>query len=101
MFLLSGKVPTSDPDDPRYAKDWCDLLFLAYNIVFFSCFRQLVTVNICRPVAKYYGLKKEAKLDRFGEQGYAVVYFLLTGAWGFVSLIRAAGPALLTAHFSA
>ncbi|KAJ7908263.1 longevity assurance proteins LAG1/LAC1 [Mycena leptocephala] len=83
MFLLSGKVPTSDPDDPRYAKDWCDLLFLAYNIVFFSCFRQLVTVNICRPVAKYYGLKKEAKLDRFGEQGYAVVYFLLTGAWGF------------------
>ncbi|KAJ6539437.1 TLC domain-containing protein [Mycena capillaripes] len=83
LFLLSGKVPTSDPDDPRYAKDWCDLLFLAYNIVFFSCFRQLVTVNLFRRIAKYFGLKKEAKLDRFGEQGYAVVYFGLTGAWGF------------------
>ncbi|KAJ7498822.1 longevity assurance proteins LAG1/LAC1 [Mycena latifolia] len=78
-----GPVPTSDPDDPRYAKGWCDLMFLAYNIVFFSCFRQLITVNLFRPIAKYFGLKKEAKLDRFGEQGYAVVYFLLSGAWGF------------------
>ncbi|KAJ7665528.1 TLC domain-containing protein [Mycena rosella] len=83
VFLISHRVPTSDPDDPRYAKGWCDLLFLAYNIVFFSCFRQLITVNLCRRIAKYFGLKKEAKLDRFGEQGYAIVYFLLSGAWGF------------------
>ncbi|KAJ7180187.1 longevity assurance proteins LAG1/LAC1 [Mycena crocata] len=83
IFLISHLVPTSDPDDPRYAKGWCDLLFLAYNIVFFSCFRQLVTVNLFRRIAKYFGIKKEAKLDRFGEQGYAVVYFLLSGAWGF------------------
>ncbi|KAJ7682702.1 TLC domain-containing protein [Mycena polygramma] len=82
MFLLSGRVPTSSPDDPRYAKDWCDLLFIAYNIIFFSCFRQLVTVNMFRRIAKHFGIKKEAKLDRFGEQGYAVVYFGITGAWG-------------------
>ncbi|KAJ7094674.1 longevity assurance proteins LAG1 LAC1, partial [Mycena belliarum] len=83
IFLISHRVPTSDPNDPRYAKGWCDLVFLAYNVIFFSCFRQLITVNLCRPIAKYFGLKKEAKLDRFGEQGYAVVYFLLSGAWGF------------------
>ncbi|KAJ7276490.1 TLC domain-containing protein [Mycena haematopus] len=82
MFLLSGKVQTSDPDDPRYAKDWRDLLFLAYNIVFFSCFRQLITVTMFKRIAKYFGIKKEAKLDRFGEQGYAMVYFGITGAWG-------------------
>ncbi|KAJ7368394.1 longevity assurance proteins LAG1/LAC1 [Mycena albidolilacea] len=82
IFLLSGKIATSDPDDPRYAKDWCDLLFLAYNVIFFSCFRQLVTVIMFRRIAKYFGIKKEAKLDRFGEQGYAVVYFGITGAWG-------------------
>ncbi|KAJ7457266.1 longevity assurance proteins LAG1/LAC1 [Mycena galericulata] len=82
IFLISHKVPTSDPNDPRYAKGWCDLLFLAYNIVFFSCFRQFLTEVLFRRIARYFGLKKEAKLDRFGEQGYAVVYFALSGAWG-------------------
>ncbi|KAJ7668041.1 TLC domain-containing protein [Mycena rosella] len=83
IFLVSHRVPKSDPDDPRYAKGWCDLVFLAYNIVFFSCFRQLITVNLSRPLAKNFGLKKETKLARFGEQSHAVVYFLLSGAWGF------------------
>ncbi|KAJ7764969.1 longevity assurance proteins LAG1 LAC1 [Mycena maculata] len=83
IFLITHLVPTSDPDDPRYAKGWCDLLFIAYNIVFFSCFRQLVTVTLFRRIAKYFRIKKEAKLDRFGEQGYAVVYFAIFGAWGF------------------
>ncbi|KAK7061805.1 TLC domain-containing protein [Favolaschia claudopus] len=88
LFLLSGKVPTSRPEDPRYAKDWCDLLFIVYNIVFFSCFRQVVTLKMCRPFAQYFGIRKEAKLDRFGEQGYAVVYFGITGAWGLRIMSR-------------
>ncbi|KAJ7047274.1 longevity assurance proteins LAG1 LAC1 [Mycena alexandri] len=83
IFLLSHRIPTSDPADPRYSKGWYDLLFIAYNIVFFSCFRQLITVTLFGRVAKYFRIKKEAKVDRFGEQGYALVYFFLTGAWGF------------------
>ncbi|KAJ7758965.1 longevity assurance proteins LAG1 LAC1 [Mycena maculata] len=85
IFLISHLVPTSDPEDPRYAKGGCDLLFIAYNIVFFSCFRQLVTVTLCRRIAKYFHIHKQAKVDRFGEQGYAVIYFAIFGAWGFVS----------------
>lgn len=85
FFLISYYLPTSAPNDPRYAKGYFDFLFLAYYIVFFSFFRQLITVNVCRPVARYFGIKREAKLDRFGEQGYAVVYFAVFGAWGFVS----------------
>jgi len=84
-FFLSGHIPTSAPHDPRYAKSYHDLIFIAYNIVFFSFVRQLITVNLCRPVAKYFRLKREAKIDRFGEQGYALVYFMIFGAWGFVS----------------
>ncbi|KAJ7485669.1 longevity assurance proteins LAG1/LAC1 [Mycena latifolia] len=82
IFLISHRAPTSDPNDSRYEKGWCDFLFLAYNIVFFACLRQLLTVNLFRRLARYFGLKKQTKLDRFGEQGYAVVYFLLSGAWG-------------------
>ncbi|KAJ7158694.1 TLC domain-containing protein [Mycena filopes] len=83
LFLISNKIPTSEPADPRYAKSWADLLFIAYYIVASACFRQIVVVSLCRRVAKYFGVKKEAKLVRFGEQGYALVYFALFGTWGF------------------
>ncbi|PBL02421.1 longevity assurance proteins LAG1/LAC1 [Armillaria gallica] len=82
FFLLSHYIPTSTLDDPRYQKGWFDLAFIAYHIVFWSMVRQFVTINICRPIAKYYGIRKEGKLDRFGEQGYAVFYFFIMGCWG-------------------
>ncbi|EEB94864.1 hypothetical protein MPER_06257, partial [Moniliophthora perniciosa FA553] len=74
---------SSPPEDPRYAKSYFDLLFVAYHVVFFSFVRQVITINLCRPLAKRFGIRKETKLDRFGEQGYAVVYFLVMGAWGY------------------
>ena len=86
LFLLSGRVPSSPADKPLYAKTYEDLLFIAFYIVFFSFVRQLIAVKACRPVARYFGIKREAKLDRFGEQGYALVYFMVFGAWGYVSL---------------
>ncbi|KAK0191074.1 longevity assurance proteins LAG1/LAC1 [Armillaria mellea] len=82
FFLLSHYIPTSTPNDPRYQKGWFDLVFIAYHIVFWSMVRQFVTINICRPIARYYGIRKEAKFDRFGEQGYAVFYFFIMGCWG-------------------
>ncbi|KAG5639274.1 hypothetical protein H0H81_004935 [Sphagnurus paluster] len=70
FFFLSGYLLDSKPDDPRYAKSYLDLVFLVYNIVFFSMVRQLIAVKTCRPIAKYFGLKRETKIDRFGEQDY-------------------------------
>jgi len=86
LFLLSGRVPSSPSDKPLYAKSYEDLLFIAYYIVFFSLLRQLIAVKTCRPIARYFGIKRQAKLDRFGEQGYALAYFVVFGAWGFVSV---------------
>ncbi|KAG6873753.1 hypothetical protein C0995_011572 [Termitomyces sp. Mi166 len=83
FFLISGLVPTSSPDDPRYQKTYLDLIFIAYNVVFFSLVRQLVVVKLCTPIAKFFGLRKRGKIDRFGEQGYALVYFGFFGAWGY------------------
>ncbi|KIY74030.1 longevity assurance proteins LAG1/LAC1 [Cylindrobasidium torrendii FP15055 ss-10] len=82
FFLLSNFVPTSKPDDPRYQKGYSDLVFIAYYIFFWSMVRQLITINLCHPLARRYGLRKEAKLDRFGEQGYAMIYFFIMGFWG-------------------
>ncbi|KAI3612341.1 hypothetical protein WG66_012183 [Moniliophthora roreri] len=83
FFLLSNPVKSSPPEDLRYAKSYFDLLFIAYHIVFFSFVRQVITISLCRPLAKRFGIRKETKLDRFGEQGYAVVYFLIMGAWDY------------------
>ncbi|RDB22598.1 Sphingosine N-acyltransferase lac1 [Hypsizygus marmoreus] len=99
FFLISGRIPTSTPDDPRYAKTYQDLVFLAYNIIFFSLFRQLITVTLCRPIAKYFGIKREAKIDRFGEQGYALVYFMLSGAWGYRIMTQLPTDWYRTEHF--
>jgi very-long-chain ceramide synthase len=84
LFILTGYVAGSSEDDPRYAKTWYDLAFIGYYIVFFSFVRQVIAVNIARRVARSYGIRKEGKLERFGEQFYAMIYFTTTGLLGYV-----------------
>ncbi|KAI0750712.1 longevity assurance proteins LAG1/LAC1 [Daedaleopsis nitida] len=82
LLFISHRIPTSSEDDPRYRKGYLDLVFLAYYVVFWSFVRQTFTLYVFRPLARWFGLKKEAKLDRFAEQGYAVVYWGGMAAWG-------------------
>jgi hypothetical protein len=74
--------PTDDSADPRYRKGWLDLVFVAYYVVFFSFVRQFIFYKVCFPIAQYFGIRKKDKLARFGEQGYAIIYFSFFGAWG-------------------
>ncbi|KAJ3538718.1 hypothetical protein NM688_g6480 [Phlebia brevispora] len=82
LIFISHRVPTSSPEDPRYQKGYGDLLFIVYYIVVWSFVRQAITLYICRPLARASGIRKEAKIDRFGEQAYAVIYFGFNGVWG-------------------
>lgn len=84
FIFLSNPVPGPTPGERRYAKSWWDLAFIGYYIVFWSMVRQSL-VPVMKKMARSYGIKKPAKLDRFGEQGYAVIYFSFTGIWGVVS----------------
>lgn len=86
LFLISGRLDHFSDDDPRYRKTYWDLAFVAYYIVFFSLFREVIATNLARRVGRYYGLRKPGKLDRFGEQAHAFVYFTIMGAWGFVRI---------------
>ncbi|TFY50933.1 hypothetical protein EVJ58_g10825 [Rhodofomes roseus] len=45
LLFISHYIPTSSPDDPRYAKGYLDLVFIAYYIVFWSWVRQVVTLH--------------------------------------------------------
>lgn len=94
LLFISHPSPASSPDDPRYTKGPLDFVFIAYYIIFWSFVRQSITIYLSHPVARFYGMKKRTKLDRFGEQGYAMLYFAFTGFWGIVgsSLQYAALP---------
>ena len=84
VFIISGHIPTSSPSDPLYRKTWWDLPFIAYYIVVFSFIRETLSIKISRPLARYYGIRNENKMDRFAEQMYALVYFTVFGTWGYV-----------------
>ena len=98
LIFISHPIPNPNPNpnpppppppssDPRYAKSHLDLPFLTYHIILFSFLRQTITTTLCRPLARYFGIRKPAKIDRFGEQGYALVYFGGMGVWGLVSFL--------------
>jgi hypothetical protein len=95
FFLLSGYIPDSKPNDPQYQKTWWDSVFLAYYVVFFSFVRQAI-FSVSRPIAVYFGIKKRAKIARFGEQAYAFFYFMVFGAWGLVCFVHVVWSSHLT-----
>lgn len=74
--------PTDDPNDLHYRKGYLDIVFVAYYVIFFSFLRQSVILYLCRPFAQRFGIRKEAKLARFGEQGYAVFCAIIASLWG-------------------
>ncbi|KAJ6626537.1 TLC domain-containing protein, partial [Mycena sp. CBHHK59/15] len=67
-----------------YAKGYGDLALLAYTVVLFSFLRLVLSHYAFPALARSRGITKKTKLLRFGEQGYAVVYFAVFGAWGYV-----------------
>ena len=61
-----------------------DLAFVASYLVFWSFMRQVFILHIFRHFGRWHGIKK-SKSDRFGEQGYAIVYWGTMSVWGYVS----------------
>ncbi|KAK4050703.1 sphingosine N-acyltransferase lag1 [Microbotryomycetes sp. JL201] len=80
-----GQAPQdglSNLGSARYGKGPLDLCFLSFYIIVFSFLRQSLTEYTLRPFAKSLGLKSDAKVVRFMEQSYAIVYFTASGALG-------------------
>ncbi|KAL4076069.1 longevity assurance proteins LAG1 LAC1 [Scleroderma citrinum] len=81
LLFISYPI-TSSSGDVRYAKGYLDLAFIAYHIIVWSFVRQAFIIHLCRPIARYFKIKRQSTLDRFGEQGYALMYFAIMGLWG-------------------
>lgn len=85
LLFISHRIPDSPVENPTYQKGYLDFVFVAFYVVVWSFIRQSITLYTFHPLARYFGIKKPAKLDRFGEQGYAVIYFSLMSILGLVS----------------
>ncbi|KAH8924098.1 longevity assurance proteins LAG1/LAC1 [Atractiella rhizophila] len=89
------------PEDtvPKYGKGAKDILLLLFGIVFFSFLRESFTQWVCRPFAEWMGIKSEAKLARFKEQAYTVLYFSCSSIAGFYVMSRTQTWWYDTKHF--
>ncbi|KAJ7836057.1 TLC domain-containing protein, partial [Mycena olivaceomarginata] len=64
-----------------YLKGPLDLLLLGHLVVLFSFIRLVLSHCAFPALARRWGVTKQGKIERFGEQGYAVVYFAAMGVW--------------------
>ncbi|OLL26597.1 Sphingosine N-acyltransferase lac1 [Neolecta irregularis DAH-3] len=69
-----------------YSKGLHDITFVIFYIIVFSAFREFVMHEILKPLAKLNGLRNPAKVLRFMEQGYSLVYFSLSTAFGLYNM---------------
>ncbi|KAM0747143.1 LAG1-domain-containing protein [Meredithblackwellia eburnea MCA 4105] len=85
FLLVSYELPPRIDDPPgfiRCRKGPLDLLFLPFWVVAFSFIRQGLTQWVVKPFGKKIGIRRGTKMDRFMEQGYAVIYFLCSSIAG-------------------
>ncbi|KAF8197776.1 TLC domain-containing protein [Mycena galopus ATCC 62051] len=81
---------TSPPSttEQLYSKGPRDLALLTWLILLFSLLRLLFSHHVFPLLARRWGISKRAKVERFGEQGYQVVYFSVVGLWGIYNMLH-------------
>lgn len=65
-----------------YSKGLKDFAFVFTSMIFFLFHREFCMQVILRPLAKFCGLKRRAKIDRFMEQTYSILYFSMSSPLG-------------------
>lgn len=88
FLSISYPLPlrAEDASIQRYGKGPKDLCFLVFYILVFSLIRQGAIQYFITPLARLGGISNK-KLDRFNEQGYALLYW---SASSIVGLVRSA-----------
>ncbi|KAI9189228.1 Sphingosine N-acyltransferase lag1 [Blastocladiella emersonii ATCC 22665] len=82
-------VAFAGPTDTLYGKGPYDLAFIAFGVVVWTLLRAVVIDYVLRPTARYLGCKR-SMLDRFGEQGWLVVYYTLSWSVGMFFVVNSA-----------
>jgi len=85
IFLSYPRPPDPTalyPDAIQYGKGLKDICFVLFYTFFFSFTRELLMQRFLRPIARYCGITKKAKVARFMEQTYTAIYFGVFSPYG-------------------
>jgi acyl-CoA-dependent ceramide synthase len=75
FIFLSYKLPVSSPDElPQYGKGIWDVALVAFYTVVLLFAREFIMQEFLRPLARWVGLKSQAKQARYMEQIYTAIY---------------------------
>ncbi|KAK9459465.1 TLC domain-containing protein [Lipomyces oligophaga] len=82
--FLTLSYPAFDASSGKvmYGKGLKDFCFVAFYTVVFTFIREFCMQQILEPLARYSGLRKKGKIDRFMEQTYAIIYYGVMAPWG-------------------
>ncbi|KAJ7822836.1 hypothetical protein B0H13DRAFT_2447095, partial [Mycena leptocephala] len=104
FFLLSHPAPGSERlsaavvrldlvgTTQLYLEGPGDLTLLAYSVVLFPFLWLVLSHSLFTMLARRWGIKRARKAARFGEQGYAAMYFLVVGIWWVYTLSTTPAP---------
>lgn len=91
MTTLSYRIPSDNPDESwltaRYTKGTEDLFFVGFWIIAFTWFRAFIMKGYLNALGKRLGIRG-SKLERFEEQGYIVLYYIISWTAGMVCMTR-------------
>lgn len=93
FFLLSYKSSRGEGQDAMYGQGPRDLGFVVGCIVLFTGLRAFLIDYILTPLAGLWGIRNPRTRDRFAEQSFLLLYYLLYWNWG-VYLFVADTPTL-------
>ncbi|KAG0047488.1 sphingosine N-acyltransferase lag1 [Gryganskiella cystojenkinii] len=90
MTRLAYRDESSDPSEPwytaKYTKGVDDLWFVGFWIIAFTFIRAFIMKGYFNPLARSLGIRGQAKLERFEEQGYILFYYAISWTCGMVLL---------------
>lgn len=78
LLVVSYHIEGTD----QYGKGANDFYFVGFYALFFTFFREFLMCCVLRPLAHFLGVKKAAKVKRFMEQTYSMIYYGLSGPLG-------------------
>jgi acyl-CoA-dependent ceramide synthase len=68
----------------RFTNGWKDLYLVSFWIIAFTYIRIAIMKSFLSPLGKKLGIRG-SKLERFEEQGYIVIYYVISWSCGMVS----------------
>jgi acyl-CoA-dependent ceramide synthase len=74
--------PSYQLPDGQYGKGVNDFYFVGFYALIFTFLREFIMCMVLHPAAGYFGIKKEAKVRRFMEQTYSMIYYGSSGPFG-------------------